>query len=262
MPVFPSYYNPQLDQNDYRRNMMRVFKIEKNQDNNSDYPSTSSNYSNQQTPQSSVGKYEESLDSEMLSFDEKITVLKNTLKEVDDDMTEYKEFYDSPEFTTDVVPHINLPNGHQGPVHGFVNDANARHINPANASALGRLHKLEILQPPIESKINRAEGLLGTILNQYKAKVSGKHLNRYKNDEWIKIQQTFNKLFEDVGITITLTDIYKACIINKTGLAPNQKYQYHNPPANFGHRLKTTLDEFKSVFNSDKGRYSYNLGKY
>ena len=91
MPVFPKYYNPQLDENDYRRNMMRVFRIEKNQDNNTDYTSTS-NSSTSNNSTSSVGKYEENLDSEISSIDEKITVLQNILHEVDDDMTKYKDF--------------------------------------------------------------------------------------------------------------------------------------------------------------------------
>ena len=151
MPVFPTYYNPQLDQNDYRRNMMRVFKIEKNQDNNSDYTSNSSSLLGQ-NPQSLVGKYEENLDSEISSIDEKITVLQNTLNEVDDDMRTYKSFYDSEEFTNNNVP----------PGHAHV--AGEKYINTQYAAALQRVHKLANLQPPIESKINRAEGLLGTIL--------------------------------------------------------------------------------------------------
>ena len=239
MPVFPSYYNPQTDENDYRRNMMRVFRIEKNQDNNSDYTS------NNTTPQSSVGKYEENLDTEILSFDEKITVLQNTLNEVDDDMNRYKSFYDSPEFASD-NPHI----------------AGEKMISTTMTSALQRLHRLDNLQPPIESKINRAEGLLATIYNQYKAKISGKHLNRYKKDEWVKIQQTFNKLFDVVNTTTSTVDIYISCVINRSTLGGNHNFHFHNPPNDFGHRLKSTLTEFKDVFNSDKSRYSYNLGKF
>ena len=256
MPVFPKYYNPQLDQNDYRRNMMRVFRIEKNQDNNTDYTSTSGSTSNNSTPgsnsSSSVGKYEENLDSEISSIDEKITVLENTLNEVDDDMTKYKDFYDSAEFTTATIP--------VGHAHAHV--AGEKYLNTGNQSALQRIHRLDNLQPPIESKVNRSEGLLGTILNQYKSKISGKHLNRYKKEEWIKIQQTFNKLFESVQKTLATINIYKTCIINRSSLAGNQNFHYHNPPDDFGHRLETTLDDFQSVFNSDKSRYSYNLGKY
>ena len=256
MPVFPSYYNPQTDTNDYRRNMMRVFRIEKNQDNNSDYAS------NNTTPQSLVGKYEENLDSEILSFDEKITVLKNTLNEVDDDMKKYKSFYDSDEFTLANMPGHGAP-GHVAVVHPhIVPDPNARFISTLDRSLNYRAQKLDNLQPPIESKINRAEGLLATILNQYKAKISGKHLNRYKKEEWVKIQQTFNKLFEIVDTTILTADIYKACVINRSGLTDAQKAHFHNPPNDFAHRLESTLNEFKSVFNSDKNRYSYNLGKY
>ena len=255
MPVFPKYYNPQLDENDYRRNMMRVVRIEKNQDNNTDYKSnssTSGTTSNNST--SSVGKYEENLDSEISSIDEKITVLQNILHEVDDDMTKYKELYDSAEYTMDALLHA--------PPAGHVLDPNAKYINTRDKGVEKRAQKLDHLQPPIESKINRAEGLLGTILNQYKSKISGKHLNRYKKEEWIKIQQTFNKLFAMVENTLAISDIYKTCIINRTGLTNAQKINFHNPPADFGHRLKTTLDDFQSVFNSDKNRYSYNLGKY
>ena len=248
MPVFPSYYNPQTDENDYRRNMMRVFRIEKNQDNNSDYTS------NNTTPQSSVGKYEENLDTEILSFDEKITVLQNTLNEVDDDMNRYKSFYDSPEFTT-AIPPATAAVGH-------VHDPNERYLSNNTAALMQRLHKLENLQPPIESKINRAEGLLSTIFNQYKAKISGKHLNRYKKDEWVKIQQTFNKLFDVVNTTTSTVDIYISCVINRSTLGGNHNFHFHNPPDNFAHRLKSTLTEFKDVFNSDKSRYSYNLGKF
>ena len=270
MPVFPKYYNPQLDQNDYRRNMMRVFRIEKNQDNNTDYTSTSvaspltrvqsgstsGSTSNNSTPgsnsSSSVGKYEENLDSEISSIDEKITVLENTLNEVDDDMTKYKDFYDSAEFTTATIP--------VGHAHAHV--AGEKYMNTNNAAALQRIHRLDNLQLPIESKVNRSEGLLGTILNQYKSKISGKHLNRFKKEEWIKIQQTFNKLFESVQKTLETINIYKTCINNKSTLAANQNFHYHNPPDDFGHRLETTLDDFQSVLNSDKNRYSYNLGKY
>jgi len=265
MPVFPKYYNPQLDENDYRRNMMRVFRIEKNQDNNTDYASNSasaSSSSGTSNPQSSVGKYEENLDSEISSIDEKITVLHNTLNEVDDDMKKYKTFYDSVEFTMDALPVLHAP-GHVAAVMGaHVHDPDAKYINTLNASAQTRAQKLDHLQPPIESKINRAEGLLATILNQYKSKISGKHLNRYKKEEWIKIQQTFNKLFAMVEDTLATSDIYKACIINRTGLTGAQKINFHNPPADFAHRLQTTLTDFKDIFNSDKSRYSYNLGKY
>ena len=260
MPVFPKYYNPQLDENDYRRNMMRVFRIEKNQDNNTDYTSTS-NSSTSNNSTSLVGKYEENLDSEISSIDEKITVLQNILHEVDDDMTKYKDLYDSEEYTMDAL----LPPGAQGhiaPPAGHVLDPNAKYINTRDKGVEKRAQKLDHLQPPIESKINRAEGLLGTILNQYKSKISGKHLNRYKKEEWIKIQQTFNKLFAMVENTLAISDIYKTCIINRTGLTNAQKINFHNPPADFGHRLKTTVDDFQSVFNSDKNRYSYNLGKY
>ena len=254
MPVFPKYYNPQLDQNDYRRNMMRVFRIEKNQDNNTDYTATST--SNNSTPgsnsSSSVGKYEENLDSEISSINEKITVIENILNEVDDDMTKYKDFYDSAEFTTATIP--------VGHAHAHV--PGEKYVNTGNTAALQRIHRLDNLQPPIESKVNRSEGLLGTILNQYKSKISGKHLNRYKKEEWIKIQQTFNKLFAMVENTLAISDIYKACKINRTGLTNAQKISFHNISADFGHRLKTTLDDFQSVFNSDKNRYSYNLGKY
>ena len=236
MPVFPKYYNPQLDQNDYRRNMMRVFRIEKNQDNNTDYTSTSGSTSgstsNNSTPgsnSSSVGKYEENLDSEISSIDEKITVLENTLNEVDDDMTKYKDFYDSAEFTTATIP--------VGHAHAHV--PGEKYVNTGNAAALQRIHRLDNLQPPIESKVNR-----------------------YKKEEWIKIQQTFNKLFESVQKTLATINIYKTCIINRSSLAGNQIFHYHNPPDDFGHRLETTLDDFQSVFNSDKNRYSYNLGKY
>jgi len=255
MPVFPSYYNPQMDQNDYRRNMMRVFRIEKNQDNNSDYTSNST------TPQSSVGKYEENLDSEILSFDEKITVLQNTLNEVDDDMTKYKSFYDSEEFAIDALPgHGQI--GHIAPPPGHMYDPTQKYISTKDGSLAARAHRLDSLQAPIESKINRAEGLLATILNQYKAKISGKHLNRYKKDEWVKIQQTFNKLFETVDTTISTADIYKSCVFNRTGLTNAQKVHFHNPPNNFAHRLISTLTDFKNIFNSDKSRYSYNLGKF
>ena len=129
MPVFPKYYNPQLDENDYRRNMMRVFRIEKNQDNNTDYTSSSSSGTSS-NPQSLVGKHVENLDSEMLSFDEKITVLQNTLNEVDDDMTTYKSFYDSEEFTSAVIP----PGHHHIP--------GEKYINTHNTAALQRVHKL------------------------------------------------------------------------------------------------------------------------
>ena len=261
MPVFPKYYNPQLDENDYRRNMMRVFRIEKNQDNNTDYTSTS-NSSTSNNSTSLVGKYEENLDSEISSIDEKITVLQNILHEVDDDMTKYKELYDSAEYTMNALPAAHAQ-GHVAAVMGaHVFDANAKYINTLDKGVEKRAQKLDNLQPPIESKINRAEGLLGTILNQYKSKISGKHLNRYKKEEWIKIQQTFNKLFAMVENTLAISDIYKTCIINRTGLTNAQKINFHNPPADFGHRLKTTLDDFQSVFNSDKNRYSYNLGKY
>ena len=135
-------------------------------------------------------------------------------------------------------------------------------LNTLDRGVEKRSQKLDHLQPPIESKINRAEGLLATILNQYKSKISGKHLNRYKKDEWIKIQQTFNKLFAMVEDTLATSDIYKACIINRTGLTGAQKINFHNPPADFAHRLQTTLTDFKDIFNSDKSRYSYNLGKY
>ena len=260
MPVFPKYYNPQLDENDYRRNMMRVFRIEKNQDNNTDYTSTS-NSSTSNNSTSLVGKYEENLDSEISSIDEKITVLQNILHEVDDDMTKYKELYDSAEYTMDALPALHAP-GHIVAPPGHVIDLDAKYINTRDAKAQQRAQKLDNLQPPIESKLNRAEGLLGTILNQYKSKISGKHLNRYKKEEWIKIQQTFNKLFAMVENTLAISDIYKACKINRTGLTNAQKISFHNISADFGHRLKTTLDDFQSVFNSDKNRYSYNLGKY
>ena len=261
MPVFPKYYNPQLDENDYRRNMMRVFRIEKNQDNNTDYTSTS-NSSTSNNSTSLVGKYEENLDSEISSIDEKITVLQNILHEVDDDMTKYKALYDSAEYTVNALPALHVQGHVAAVMPNHIPNANAKYINTLDKGVEKRAQKLDHLQPPIESKINRAEGLLGTILNQYKSKISGKHLNRYKKEEWIKIQQTFNKLFESVQKTLATINIYKTCIINRSSLAGNQIFHYHNPPDDFGHRLEITLDDFQSVFNSDKNRYSYNLGKY
>ena len=62
--------------------------------------------------------------------------------------------------------------------------------------------------------------------------------------------------------TLATINIYKTCQISRERLAGNQIFHYHNPTQNFAHRLQSTLDDFQSIFNSDKSRYSYNLGKF